>query len=288
MSEIENRSHLLSNNKLLKLYQFNSSIALNNFLRGFVDKNTKEYGNSYAVFHEKEIEILQRPPFVSRDSTYGEKPYNPITTEYVSELIELDKVFELSRHWNKTQLTVFRGGSLDELKTGGNTLVSTSEKDYVAITFCDESNPAILKIELPPNSPYIFPTFYSRNHEGFSYEREVILPPCEYEVLGEWKVGKNNLLNYQLDIFHDGMTKKVKLLNVKVKPKSLAKTFLERMNSLPADYPKEFLEGKHGEEFKMAKTMLEEYIKNYVNTGLVSISDKKTKGREVSEQAQPQ
>ena len=271
-------SRMLSSNRLLSSYIIDSNIAINNFLRGYSSKGTYDKVfmlddlldepfsemsdlEKYTLknfMHGKSFTDFVKRGFVFTDSV----PYNPITPQYINQIIQLDTVIRASKSWNTKPRTVYRGcNSFDT--NGFNEMLSTSTKKDIALLHAIKENGVVLKINLPANFPYIEPT-KCMAWNAFDYEEELLLPPCGVEVVGEWTSNDPEFNKY----IDSGLN--IKLLEVNLYPKSLARVFLKRMKKMPADFPQEFISDPMF-EFNKARNLLQSYVRNYVDKGKIPL-----------------
>lgn len=265
-----NLSHILTSNKLLASYIIDSNVAINNLLRGKVSNGTldrifiadteetedEQYDTTFHL-DENYIHSNHFKDFIKSGYVFTEGvPYNPITPQYITQLIELDAALRASKTWNTKPITVYRG--CNDFNTNSfNEMLSTSTEKEIALIHGIKQNGVILKINLPANFPYIEPTKYM-NWNAFDFEYELLLPPCNLEIVGEWSNNDpmfNKLLDKNLNI---------KFIEVNLYPKSLAKVFLKRLKKMPADYPQEFISNPMF-EFNKARNLLQSYVRNYVD-----------------------
>lgn len=269
-------SHMLASNNLLISYTIDSNIAINNYLRGNIsngslDKvytidslldesywglDTIEQFSLKSFIHGKSFIDFIKSGFVFTDSV----PYNPITPRYINQLIQLDSVIRASKSWNTKPITVYRGCNSFNTDTF-NEMLSTSTKKEVALMHAIKQDGVVLKINLPANFPYIEPN-KCLAWNAFDEEAELILPPCGVEIVGEW-TSEDPEFNKYID---SGLN--IKLLEVNLYPKSLARTFLKRFKKMPADFPQEFISDPMF-EFSKARSLLHSYVRNYVDMGKI-------------------
>lgn len=286
-------SWLLCENKVLMMSTLNSMGTINNFLRGWVSEEVKI--NSPMIYNPDEADINDSGCAVSADQImsifqndmrkkeieainagmilYEDVAYNPVTVEYIKEIILLDSVLRASKYWNTKANVVYRGvrnaDGNDAGKINMNALVFASPDMPSAMIY---ANDMLLKINIPSNFPYINPykclgmdeeqRDMNPLHDLFGSFEEVMLPPCEFEVVGKWDS------EYEPLRWHKTNNPKLKMIEINVKPKSLAKVFLQRMNSLPNDYPKTYVQNRFY-QFEQAKYLLDMYIKMYVDKKLI-------------------
>lgn len=231
MEKKKDMSYLLSTdgwNGWLEEFRGASDQMINNFLRNSIpSQDHKQYG--------------------------GSMDYKLITPNYIKSLIKIDEVLRASTSWNEEPLTVYRGASRlngDSLRS----LVSTSLEPDVAVSFY---NGVFLKINLPAGFPHI-KVFNVSEHATFNSEKEVILPPCDFEIVDSYPL--------QHQRRSDKSQVNLNCYELKLTPKNLAECLLERMNNPPEDYFDEFDE-RDREKFERAKIILKDYVENYVKTG---------------------
>lgn len=256
---------LLAANSLLFCYCQNSTVTVNNMLWGAArdvyspyfdpDKPPNECLISWKRLRRRVEKTIKKGGIYFLNWLYP-----PISLGYVKDIIEIDEVFRASKAYSGPQ-TVYRGTVAEE-NLDLNCLVSTTTDFDVAGAFCKGS---ILKMELPAGFPRIDMTAVSSYRPNglygyYSYENEILLPPCDFEVFERTRGSRGDLFpNLETDI-----------LTVRLTPKNLAKTLLENIENLPKGYSQEF-RANPKYEFEKAHALLKSYVENYVNKGLIKI-----------------
>lgn len=246
----------LMTNGIIKNYIIDSGATINNFLRG---KSAKTLGFDYNIDnpppaqsgdYERYLECLETEKYyidLGVTAPLLNTTYPPITKAYIKDLINIDRAFRLSKSWNKKSRVLFRGEQ--NLKSiNNNCILSTSTDINEANGF---SNSVLLEISVDSHFPALN---ISEIQRSFSHEKEVILPPCKVEIANAEK-------------YYNGK----KVVKVSLTPLSLAKVFLNRMENLPADYPKAY-QNDPFYQFEEAKNMLKRYIKTEVDKHIVRMS----------------
>ena len=289
-------SWMLYENKVLMISTLNSMGAINNFLRGWVSGEVKAespllynpdeansklkaplsnqaIANNYVSAFQSEMRNKEIQAINAGMILFEDVAYNPVTIEYIKEIIQLDVIFRASKYWNTKSKVVYRGvrnaDGNDKGKINLNALVFASPDLPSALIYADDM---LLKINLPQNFPYINPYKCLGMDEDrkqanpfqdmFGSFEEVMLPPCDFEIVGNWNSNFEPLRWKKIE------KPNLKMIEINVKPKSLAKVFLERMNNLPQDYPKTYVNNQFY-QFSQAKQMLEMYVKMYVDKNLI-------------------
>lgn len=255
-------SRVLPRNILFNAYNMKSFVAINRFFLGLnsedinypkckIDLNQTEFPDKISEIAQKQKinEIINdlRLSRVYIDNVN----YAPITEKYIKALIELDEVMRLSKYWQKSADSLYRG-SIIPLNLNMCMLNSWTTDKSIANFFYSGG---FYKTSLPTGFPRInvLDTKLSR----FNHENEVLLPPCEFETT---KVITKILSSNE----------KIKGYEVVLRPLNFAKEFLKRMQNPPKDYPKVFLtDPAFG--YQKAYKLLEEYIKNYVDKHIIEV-----------------
>ena len=219
-----------------------------------------------AIDIDSEIDLLINSKKKSKKKTIAKQPkilttpiiYLPITTSFIKELIKLDTLFRASATVNKP-IEVFRGApQMDEKALSG--IVSTSLDVEIAMEFYKGS---LIKINLPAGFPYL--KIFSENiEEVFDIEKEIILPPCDYEVLNTYTLPHKDYPQ-EFPVYYN-------VVEVNVTPKNLAECFLQRMENPPEEYLRQQCFGDE-EEFEKSKALLEEYVVNVVRKNIIELSE---------------
>lgn len=232
-------------NGMLGSFQAGSGSEINNFLHDMDDPKTKTTYIDVDIDSAME-EMFSGKSDISKFTKSFHNPviYMPITKDSIEALIDLDELFSASKEFNTKPITVYRGApKLTESALSG--IVSTSLDLEVAIDFYKGS---IIKINLPAGFPYINLTARSTT---FSYEQEVILPPCNFKVI------KKSTLPH-MD-FPERFPNYYNLYELDVEPLSLAECMLNRMENPPKEYIRNMLPSKK-KDFKFLKSLLKEYV----------------------------
>lgn len=251
-----NAGILLQDNELLKEY-LTSARVTNHFLRGVWDtmysSNFDPDQTEFQFTIDKINHDFNKNKLI-RQIQHGKLPkmclnHMPITTAFIKYLIEIDEMFRLSKLWTK-KAEIYRG-SVSIRSLDMTSLNSWSEDREIAWKFTYGSN---LYTTIPSGFPYIIINDTQPDNYCNSQENEYLLPPCDFEVLkstrGFHRGSNDGLGSYDAEVI--------------LRPRNLAKVFLERMKNPPKDYPKAFLTDPDYEYEKSMK-MLEQYIEKYVD-----------------------
>lgn len=236
-------------------YKQNSGIFVNNFLR---NRDYETYCKD--KFHDFEFDISGMMPNLFDNEVLSwnmvsylgklEKmhcAYFPIDVDFIRVLISFYEALMLAPR-TEMETILYRGCSTIE-RNGVDGVVSTSTDYKIAEQF---SRGTILTIHVPAGVPCIdVRSIRPREQQRKDKENEIILPPCDYEILSEKTVKKSY---HELNNF-TGVTRH---LEIAVQPRDLLDDFLKMMENLPEEY-KQIAEVQ-GDNFLEAKMMLSEYI----------------------------
>lgn len=261
---------MLTGNAIVINYAFAPDVVINNFLRGQASETSIDHcyynPDGKANQTKRELEQLlefrrQEKQFLKSGNIYTDAVlYNPVTKNYANHLVMLDSIFRASKAVNTKPITLYRGTeSVDKLTMDG--LNSCSLNKAAASAFYGG---ALLQINLPANFPYI--ELY-QIYNLLKNEKEVLLPPCNFKVIGTWKEP------HPVEFFKDML---IDVVEVEIEPKNLAKEFLKRMRKPPDDYPLIY-RNNPAYEFEVSKAMIDEYIKNQVSKGIIKLGGKTIK-----------
>lgn len=248
---------LLQNNSLLISYLRHSEVTTTNLMLGnphhqkWEDLSFNPDQTRFSSVRERELHgvfsRVQRDQVRAGSIVSEHTIYAPVTPSYIKYLIEMDEVLRLSKSFNHDKKEIYRG-TVHIKDTNLMMLNSWSTSKTVARGF-QTGRGCLMQTTLPAGFPYID---VPKAHCNVVYrEDEILLPPCEFEVSST-------------DIHAP--------LHATLRPLNLAKVFLQRLNNLPDDYPLLYQTSPvYG--FAEAKKMLEDYIKNYVDKGIIQVGD---------------
>ena len=259
----------LRQNKLwdfLTGYKQNSGIFINNFFR-------KRDFETYCKdkFEEFEFLIGELIPNVFDDFnlsmtmiSYLDKldkmkiAYYPVDKDYMEHLIAFAECMDLLPTID-SETILYRGCSTIE-RNGVNGIVSTTTDYKIAEQF---SRGTILKIHVPAGTKNInVKSIRPLEQQNKDCENEILLPPCEYEIISEEEIKRGHEPNNR------SLT--TRILEIKVKPLDLLDEFLKVME----DPHKEFedvrihMAGRYEEAYEMLKRYLETRKKGQKTLGL--------------------
>lgn len=236
-------------------YKHNSGIFINNFMRNRSFEMYEE--DKFGIFDFDISGMLPNVfdnPILSMQmveylKTLDENKiaYHPIDVAYVIRLLMLSEALKYGKK-TEEDLTLYRGCSTLE-RNGVNGIVSTTRNKDIALQF---SRGSILTIHLPKGSSYIdIKNIRPKEQRKQDKEDEVILPPCDYEILeSEVKAKNREPNNYHNETNH---------IILKVKERDFLKDFYERMENMPEEY-KKIIYPIQKEEYEEAKIMVKRYI----------------------------
>ena len=250
----KNYTYLLTNNKLLKKYQESPGRSINNFLRTETyhqlfhrwSYNPDKTDLNPVLLAEKNEELKE----IQDGDLSFHCIYPPITKSYIQSLIKIDRIMRASKRWNTEPIKVYRGTvkNFDMIGLNSCSIIQNLARGFGTGTF--------LKINLPANFPYL--RIYELSNCSHKSECEILLPPCEFTIV-------NSYDHPGTEYSHDH--------DIIVKPLNLAKTFLECMKKPPENYPKTYLTDPRYQYYE-AMAMLEKYIKNEVDKGIIRLYGK--------------
>lgn len=253
---------LMHENELLKKYIKKPTYSINKFLIMYpilkdgktMEEKVKESEKAIKKYKRVINHEFQPSLVLQNYDFYTSSIYLPcITPRYIQELINLDELFRLSKYASKYDFDVYRG-TVDPMHASLMQLNSFSFSKATAD--CPNfSRGAVFCAHICKGFPYLNLTPMSEYNE-----KEVLLPPCEFET--RHTVGKHRNFNNDGDVY---------VMNINIRPLSLAKVFLERMKNPPEDYPKYYLYYKKF-EYEKAMQMLEDYVKNYVDKHIIEVN----------------
>lgn len=276
----------LATSGFMSAYILGSDVVINNFLRASVSGNSLDRyiynADGSANMTREELDELTKSRQIERDylksgGIYTDSVlYNPVTKNYMGQLLLLDKALRASKQINEQPQKLYRG-TVELSRLSMNSINSFAGSIEEAANF---GRGTILEVELPPHFPYI--DINQVLNTPFSYEKEFLLPPCEFEVIKKRKqkvkvqsvfakeFQKFGMLKQGIENY--GIEKEFEVVTVALRPKNLAKEFLQRMRKPPKDYPLLYINNP-AYEFGQAKIMLEAYIKNQVMQGKIIDGD---------------
>lgn len=245
---------VLENNALLFAYLRQSDVATTRFMLANPEKlpwsacqfdpEQTEFATSDLRARHNWLAKLEAEAIWSGTVPTEHTLYSPITPTYIKNLIQIDAVLRLSKAYHRLPRNIFRG-TVPAKDTDLRMLNSWSTSVDVARMFRTDFG-HVLAATIPAGFPYID---VDKTHCSGYPENEILLPPCEFEI---------------------NSTDTSAPLEATLRPLCLAKVFLDRMNNLPADYP-ECYRTHPLYAFDTAKKMLEDYVREYVEKGLIPI-----------------
>jgi hypothetical protein len=236
--QLEQRKKLELNLRKRMLYEFlagykqNSGIFINNFFR-------KRSYQLYCEdkFHSFDFDVSGILPNVFDDLAFSmsmvgyfnalekkEVAYAPINVSFIEHLIAVAEVFELLPLFEEDTV-VYRGCSTIE-RNGVNGLVSTTADRRVAEQF---SRGTILTIHVPKGTQCInVKSIRPFEQQKKDLENEILLPPCNYEIISEVKVERGKEPN------NDNC--QTNLIEIRVQPLDLLEEFLKVLENPVLEY----------------------------------------------------
>lgn len=253
--EFNRRKHTVY--EFLAGYKQNSGIFINNFFRNR-DFETyckdKFHGFDFNVSGTILPNVFDNPAFYFEMVGYLRKleesriAYFPIEPEYIKKLITVAEMFDLSNPLEE-EIVLYRGCSTID-RNGVNGIVSTTTDRKIAEQF---SRGTILTIHVPKGTKYLdVKHIRAKEQRRKDYENEILLPPCEYQILSDETVKSGREPNN-----HTGQTR---LLEIMVTPLDILEEFQKSMDNPPEEY-KPILDAQ-GIVYFAAKQELYNYIKN--------------------------
>lgn len=237
--ELEAQTRLREINKRkAELYEFlagykhNSGIFINNFFR---NRDYETYcedkfdgfdfdisGIVPNVFDNFNFSIAMAQYLKNLDREHI--AYHPISLEYIKHLIAFAEVLDLTET-TEDDTVVYRGCSTLE-RNGVNGLVSTTTNRKIAEQF---SRGTILTIHIPKGTKYLeVKSIRPKEQIDKDLEDEIILPPCDFQILSERTVERGREPNNC-----KGVTK---LIELTVSPLDLLEEFLHMLENPPLEY----------------------------------------------------
>lgn len=247
--------------KFLAGYKFNSGVFINNFLR---NRNHQQY--SEDIFHSFDYNVSGMMPNVFDDGVFSmmmvgyigkledlEIAYFPIDINYIKWVINIAEVFDLLDP-TENDMIVYRGCSTIE-RNGVNGLVSTTTDQRIAEQF---SRGTVLKIHVPRGTKFIdVKAIRPKENRKHDTENEILLPPCDYEIISEQIVKKGQEPNNS-----KGTTIQ---MEIAVKPLDLLEEFLKIMENPPVEYNITIMGNENS--YYEALEYLKKYIRERNNSG---------------------
>ena len=237
-------------------YKQNSGIFINNFFRNrdyqtycsdkFHAFDFDFYGSTLPNVFDDFAFSLTMVKYLS-ELERAHVAYFPITKNYIRHLINFAEVLELSEPLEYD--TVFYRGCSTIERNGVNGVVSVTSDLKIAEQF---SRGTILKIHVPKNTFNLNITaIRPREQRNKNYEKEFLLPPCEYEIISDKteKSGRDP----------NNHTGKTRFLEIRVKPLNLLTEFLNAMENPPEEYLP--IMHERGKDYEEALELLRGYIK---------------------------
>lgn len=249
--EIERRKRVLY--EFLAGYKHNSGIFINNFFR---NRDYQTYCEDKFEMFDFEVcgmqpNLFDNPLLSMAMVEYLGKlenakiAYYPISVEYVRRLIAFAEVLELTENLDAT-IPLYRGCSILE-RNGISGIVSTTTDIEIAKQF---NRGTLLKIHVQNGAKGLDVNRIRPKKDRKKFlEKEVLLPPCTYQILKEKEEnfgGPNN---------HTGKTKVIELA---VEELDVLKEFLKAMKNPPIEY--EIFRQQQGNDYEEAILYLEDYL----------------------------
>lgn len=240
--------------RFLAGYKQNSGIFINNFFR---NRDFETY--CADKFHIFDFEVCGLMPNLFDNPVLSmamvrylgkldaeQIAYFPIDENFILNLIDLAEGLEVLPKTNE-EVTLYRGcTNLD--RNGVNGIVSTSSDFKIAEQF---SRGTILTIKVPKGTPYLnVRGIRPHEQQEKDTENEVLLPPCDYEIVEEVITKKGKEPN--------NLTGKTHRITISVSPKDLLEEFLAVMENPPKDYAAVSM--MQGAEYVIALDRLREYV----------------------------
>lgn len=254
MIELNRRNRMLYT--FLAGYKQNSGIFINNFFRNrdyqtycedkFESFDFDVSGSLPNLFDDIEMSMAMVDYLGKLED--NEMAYYPITPEYIAYLIAFAEVLDILEP-TKEDMVVYRGCSTLE-RNGVNGVVSTTTDRKIAEQF---SRGTILTIHVPKGTKCLnVKRIRPREQQKHDYENEILLPPCDFEIISEREVEPGNEPNNHKD--------KTKLIELVVNPLDLLEEFLKRLDNPPQEYIP--IQNIQGRTYSGSVEMLRSYIEN--------------------------
>lgn len=235
-------------------YKQNSGIFINNFFR---NRDFKTYCED--KFHGFDFDVSGFFPNLFDDMTISFEmvrylgqledmgiAYYPITPEFIARLIAVAEVFDILKPLEEDTI-LYRGCSTLE-RNGVNGLVSTTTDRKIAEQF---SRGTILKIHVPKGTKYLdVKSIRPKEQRSRDRENEVLLPPCEYQILSCGKIKSRNEPN--------NLKGTTNLIEMTVTPLDLLEEFLKMIENPPEEYLP--IRDVQGDTYYDSISMLKNYI----------------------------
>lgn len=281
LEEENKRNRIIEFNKRRTwLYQFlagykqNSGIFINNFFR---NRSYQMYCED--IFHGFDFDVSGIMPNVFDDMAFSismveylgkledkKIAYFPIDIGYIQHLVAFAECLDLMEPLEE-DLIVYRGCSTIE-RNGVNGIVSTTTDKIVAEQF---SRGTILTIHVPKGTKVMdVKAIRPKEQQKGDKEKEILLPPCSYEILSEQEVRKGREPN--------NWRSTTKLLTISVQPLDLLEEFLKMLENPPVEYQQ--IREVQGEMYDRIIAMLKRYIEKRDNGELSYALDGKKKIKE--------
>ncbi len=216
--------------RFLTEYIKDSAFFVNRFMVGYTKDKLRTAYAKFAQSH-KQIEELVR----------GTKSYNPITTQFIYDLYLFYETMVNQVPTNK-DIVVYRGcDTLEDYAMDG--LSATSLNKNIAQNF---NYGTLLEIHIPAGSKFI-----QCSEFVYDEEEQIILPPCDYEIIRE----RQEVLR--------GVSTRV--VEITIYPRDILKSFSLAMQKPTQDY---INENGLGEEYQNAffylyQIMVRRALNNY-------------------------
>lgn len=238
-------------------YKHNSGIFVNNFFR---KRNFKLYEED--KFHDFDFDISGIFPNIFDDPSFStymvhylgqlEKngiAYFPINVGFIRKL----KVFSDALDYApriECSTTLYRGCTTIE-RNGVNGIVSTTTSYEIAKQF---SRGTLLKIHVPEGTKCLnIKSIRQKDQRRKDKENEILLPPCNYEIISKKVVEKHNEPNN----IHNNTT----ILEINVKPLDLLTEFLRTMENPVQEYIDKVLYAQK-DDYEEALLLLKDFIRH--------------------------
>lgn len=239
-------------------YAYNSGIFINNFFRG---RDFKTYVEDKFYDFDFDVKGVTLPN-IFNDGVFSMKmvsylheleknkiAYYQIDVDLIRHLKAFSDALEYSPRIEYPTV-LYRGCSTLE-RNGVNGIVSVTPDKAIAKQF---SRGTLLIINVPEgtkclNVRNIRPTAKQRRND---LEKEILLPPCSYEILSQKEVPKKGEPN--------NIHTTTQIIEINVKPLDLLTEFLKMMENPPQEYVEHVLPFQKRGDFEEAKMLLQDYI----------------------------
>lgn len=232
-------------------YKQNSGIFINNFFR---NRDYKLYCQD--KFHTFDFDVSGIIPNFFDDWLFsfmmveylseleeGKNAYYPISKSYIDHLIAFSEALDILPRLEEDTI-LYRGCSTIE-RNGVNGIVSTTTDEKIAEQF---SRGTIIKLHVPKGTKCLnVKSIRPKEQQKKDFEKEILLPPCNYEVLSEKETKRGKEPNNRINL--------TKHLEIRVEALDLLTEFYKRMCNPPTTF------FRLDEEYTECKR----YLNNYIN-----------------------